>query len=99
MQVRIIKGFVNALSMFIVGASLMGRWYCVELGITSGPMFIDWMSVIVTTLGLVAIQIIVRFDPSFKEEQPKRRIVVVKKGERHVDPEATADEQYRRMGL
>ena len=82
MQVRIIKGFVNALSMFIVGASLMGRWYCVELGITSGPMFIDWTSVIVTTLGLVAIQIIVRFDPSFKEEEvkPKRRIVVVSKG-------------------
>lgn len=84
MQVRIIKGFVNALSMFIVGASLMGRWYCVELGITSGPMFIDWTSVIVTTLGLVAIQIIVRFDPSFKEEEvkPKRRIVVVSKGRR-----------------
>lgn len=84
MQVRIIKGFVNALSMFIVGASLMGRWYCIELGITSGPMFIDWMSVIVTTLGLVAIQIIVRFDPSFKEEEvkPKRRIVVVSKGRR-----------------
>ena len=84
MQVRIIKGFVNALSMFIVGASLMCRWYCVELGITSGPMFIDWTSVIVTTLGLVAIQIIVRFDPSFKEEEvkPKRRIVVVSKGRR-----------------
>ena len=84
MQVRIIKGFVNALSMFIVGASLMGRWYCVELGITSGPMFIDWTSVIVTTLGLIAIQIIVHFDPSFKEEEvkPKRRIVVVSKGRR-----------------
>ena len=84
MQVRIIKGFVNALSMFIVGASLMGRWYCVELGITSGPMFIDWTSVIVTTLGLVAIQAIVHFDPSFKEEEvkPKRRIVVVSKGRR-----------------
>ena len=84
MQVRIIKGFVNALSMFIVGASLMGRWYCVELGITSGPMFIDWTSVIVTTLGLIAVQAIVHFDPSFKEEEvkPKRRIVVVSKGRR-----------------
>ena len=84
MPVRIIKGFVNALSMFIVGAALMGRWYCVELGITSGPMFIDWTSVIVTTLGLVAIQAIVHFDPSFKEEEvkPKRRIVVVNKGKR-----------------
>lgn len=84
MQVRIIKGFVNALSMFIVGAALMGRWYCVELGITSGPMFIDWTSVIVTTLGLIAIQAIVHFDPSFKEEEvkPKRRIVIVSKGKR-----------------
>ena len=77
MQVRIIKGFVNALSMFIFGAAIMGRWYCIELGITSGPMFIDWFSVGVTTFGLLAIHVIVWFDPSFKEEPPRRRIKVV----------------------
>ena len=82
MEVRFIKGFVNALSMFIFGASIMGRWYCIELGITSGPMFIDWFSVGVMSAGLVAIQIIVRFDPSFKEEPPKRRIKVVSLGRR-----------------
>ena len=67
MSVSFIKGFVNTLSSFIVGAAFMGRWYCIELGITSGPMFIDWFSVGVMSAGLVAIQIIVRFDPSFKE--------------------------------
>lgn len=69
MQVRIIKGFVNALSMFMLGAALMGRWYCVHLGITSGPMFLDWTSIGVMTAGLIAIHIIVWFDPSFKEEK------------------------------
>ena len=67
-MVRYIKGFVNTLSSFIFGAALMGRMYCIELGITSGPMFIDWTSVAVVTFGLMAIHVIVWFDPSFKEE-------------------------------
>jgi hypothetical protein len=98
MEVRIIKGFVNALSMFIIGAAFMGRWYCIELGITSGPMFIDWMSVVVCSLGLAAIQVIVWFDPSFKEE-PKRHIRIVKTGRRTVDPEAREEERTRPAGL
>ena len=49
MSVRFIKGFLNALSMFILGAALMGRWYCVHLDITSGPMFLDWVSIGVMT--------------------------------------------------
>jgi hypothetical protein len=67
-MVRYIKGFVNALSMFIFGAALMGRMYCIELGITSGPMFIDWTSVAVVSFGLMAIHVIVWFDPSFRED-------------------------------
>ena len=82
MEVRFIKGFVNALSMFIFGAAIMGRWYCIELGITSGPMFIDWVSVGVVTAGLIGLHIIIWFDPSFKEEPPKRRIKVVSLGRR-----------------
>ena len=82
MEVRFIKGFVNALSMFIFGAAIMGRWYCIELGITSGPMFIDWFSVGVVTAGLIGLHIIIWFDPSFKEEPPKRRIKVVSLGRR-----------------
>ena len=83
MEVRFIKGFVNALSMFIFGAAIMGRWYCIELGITSGPMFIDWFSVGVVTFGLIGLHIIIWFDPSFKEEQPKkRRIEIVRLGKR-----------------
>ncbi len=84
MQVRIIKGFVNALSMFIVGMAFMSRFYCIQLGITSGSMYIGWDTVLFVVAGLAAIQVLIHFDPSFKEEEvkPKRRIVVVSKGRR-----------------
>ena len=82
MEVRIIKGIVNALSMFIIGMVFMSRIYCINLDITSGPMFIDWDTVAFVILGLLAIQGVVWFDPSFKEvEQPKKRVIrVVKVG-------------------
>ena len=84
MQASNIKGFVNALSMFIVGMAFMSRFYCIELGITSGSMYIGWDTVLFVVAGLVAIQVLIHFDPSFKEEEvkPKRRIVVVSKGRR-----------------
>ena len=68
MQVRIIKGFVNALSMFIIGMVFMSRFYCIALGIESGPMYIGWDTVGFTLAGLLAIRVVVWFDPSFKEE-------------------------------
>ena len=84
MQVRIIKGFVNALSMFIIGMVSMSRIYCIALGIESGPMYIGWDTVAFTLAGLIAIHIIVWFDPSFKEEvSPAKRVIrVVSKGRR-----------------
>jgi len=84
MEVRIVKGIVNALSMFIIGMVFMSRLYCINLGITSGPMFIGWDTVAFVILGLLAIQGVVWFDPSFKEEEePKKRVIrVVKLGRR-----------------
>ena len=83
-MVRIIKGFVSALSMLIIGMVFMSRFYCIALGIESGPMYIGWDTVGFTLAGLIAIHIIVWFDPSFKEEEkPAKRIIrVVSKGRR-----------------
>ena len=67
MEVRIVKGIVNALSMFIFGMALMGRMYCINLGITSGPMYIGWDTVAVVLGGLAGIHAIMWFDPSFAE--------------------------------
>ncbi len=83
-MVRHIKWFVNAMSMFITGMVVMSRMYCINLGIESGPMYIGWDTVAVVLFGLVAIHVIVWFDPSFKEdEQPAKRVIrVVSKGRR-----------------
>ena len=67
-MVRIIKGFVSALSMLIIGMVFMSRFYCIALGIESGPMYIGWDTVGFTLAGLLAIRVVVWFDPSFKEE-------------------------------
>ena len=67
-MVRYIKGFVNALSMFITGMVLMSRMYCINLGITSGPMYIGWDTVAVVLFGLIGIHVVVWFDPSFRED-------------------------------
>ena len=67
-MVRYIKGFVNALSMFITGMVFMSRMYCINLGITSGPMYIGWDTVAVVLFGLIGIHVVVWFDPSFRED-------------------------------
>jgi hypothetical protein len=68
MEVRIVKGIVNALVMFITGMVFMSRIYCINLNITSGPMYIGWDTVAVTLGGLLMIKILMWFDPSFKED-------------------------------
>ena len=67
-MVRYIKGFVNALSMFILGMALMGRMYCINLGITSGPMYIGWDTVAVVLGALAGIRLLMLIDPAFKEQ-------------------------------
>jgi len=67
MEVRIVKGFVNALTWFIVGMTFMSRMYCINLGITSGVNYIGWDTVAFVVGGLLAIHAMLWFDPSFKE--------------------------------
>jgi hypothetical protein len=67
MEVRLVKGFVNALAWFIIGMTFMSRMYCINLDITSGPMYIGWDTVTIVVCGLLALKAILWFDPSFKE--------------------------------
>ena len=79
-----IKNVINTLTGMIIGMLFMSMFYCQQLGITSGPMYIGWDTVAFTLAGLIAIHIIVWFDPSFKEEvSPAKRVIrVVSKGRR-----------------
>ena len=67
MKASNIKGFVNALSMFIVGMAFMSRFYCIQLGITSGPMYVGWDTILFVVGGVGALNLLVWLDPSFRD--------------------------------
>jgi len=67
-ELRIARGVINAITWFLVGMTVMSRIYCINLGITSGPMFIGWSTVAVVLGSMAGLHIIMWFDPSFKEQ-------------------------------
>jgi len=67
MEVRVVKAFIHAMVWMLVGMTLMARMYCINLGITSGPMYIGWDTVAVVFGGLLALRLMLWFDPSFKQ--------------------------------
>jgi len=67
-EIRFFRGVINALTWLIVGMTFMARMYCINLGITSGPMYIGWDTVTIVVCGLLALKAILWFDPSFKEQ-------------------------------
>ena len=56
---------INALVWFIVGMVSMARIYCVQLGITEGPMFIGWDTFGITIGAVVGMRLLAYVDPSF----------------------------------
>jgi hypothetical protein len=66
--VRGVRGVINALTWFIIGMVFMSRMYCINLGITSGVNYIGWDTVVFTVGGLLMVQIMLWFDPSFKDD-------------------------------
>jgi len=68
MEARIVKWFINAMTWLLIGMVLMSRMYCINLGITSGAMYIGWDTVAVVIGGLFALQAIIKFDPSFNDD-------------------------------
>lgn len=67
-ELRIVRSVINAVTWLLVGMTFMSRMYCINLGITSGPMYIGWDTVAVVLGGLAGIHAIMWFDPSFKEQ-------------------------------
>lgn len=67
-EIRFVNKVINALTWLIIGMTFMSRMYCINLGITSGPLFIGWSTVAVVFGGLAGVHLIRWFDPSFKEQ-------------------------------
>jgi hypothetical protein len=67
-ELRIVRSVINAVTWLLVGMTLMSRMYCINLGITSGPMFIGWSTVAVVLGGMAGIHLVMWLDPSFKED-------------------------------
>lgn len=67
-ELRIFRGVINALTWMIVGMTLMSRFYCISMDITSGFNYIGWDTVAIILGGLTAVHLLMWFDPSFKEQ-------------------------------
>jgi hypothetical protein len=64
---RFITRVVDALMWFIIGMTFMARLYCSKYNITSGVDYIGWDTVAIVLGGLVAMRLVVAFDPSFRK--------------------------------
>jgi hypothetical protein len=52
----------------VVGMVMMARFFCNHMAIdANSPLFIGWDTVAFTALVLVLVQVLMAFDPSFKE--------------------------------
>ena len=68
MEVKIMRGVINAFTWMVVGMVMMARFFCNHMAIdTNSPLFIGWDTVAFTALVLVLVQVLMAFDPSFKE--------------------------------
>jgi|MGYP003325987944 hypothetical protein len=62
-----IKNVINTLTGMIIGMLFMSMFYCQQLGITSGPMYIGWDTAAFTLGGVIAMRLLVWLDPSFAD--------------------------------
>ena len=69
MSVRTVKAIIHAMIWMLVGMVFMARMYCVALNITSGSMFIGWDTIVFTLGGLLAVQVMLWLDPSFRDQR------------------------------
>ena len=64
---RSITRVIDALMWFIIGMTFMARLYCIKYNITSGVDYIGWDTVAIVVGGLIAVRLVVAFDPSFRK--------------------------------
>jgi hypothetical protein len=68
MEVKIVRGVIHAMTWMVVGMVMMARFFCNHLVIdVTSPLYIGWDTVAFTFAALVAIQVLVALDPSFKD--------------------------------
>ena len=65
---KFITRSINALTWMIVGMLFMSRFYCHNLGITSGPMYIGWDTVAFVLGAVATLRLLMWVDPSFREQ-------------------------------
>jgi len=69
MEARFVRGLVNLMTGFIIGMMVMAGFYCNGLNITSGSMYIGWDTITIVSLCLIAVYVMIHFDPSFKTKE------------------------------
>jgi hypothetical protein len=69
METRFVKGLVNLMTGFIIGMMVMAGFYCNALNITSGAMYMGWDTITIVCLSLLAVHVMIHFDPSFKTKE------------------------------
>ena len=64
---KAVKDLINILAGMLLGMCFMGWFFCRQLNITSGPMYIDPVVLCISVLSVVCMKVLVHLDPSFKE--------------------------------
>ena len=69
MELKLIRGLIQAMTWMLVGMIVMARIYCNDLAIpASSPLYIGWDTVAITAGALVMFQLLLLLDPSFQEQ-------------------------------
>jgi hypothetical protein len=61
----VINQVIDVLAGIIIGFTLACWFYCYQLGITSGPLYVEPLVMWVSILGTLALKWLTHLDPSF----------------------------------
>ena len=70
MELKLIRGLIQAMTWMLVGMVVMARTYCHDLAIPeTSPLYIGMDTVAITAVVLVMFQLLLWLDPSFQEQE------------------------------
>ena len=110
MEARFVRGLVNLMTGFIIGMMVMAGFYCNALNITSGNMYIGWDTITIVSLCLIAVYVMIHFDPSFNDDgwkehaedhyaQQRKRVRITAKPSNFVADNEAKEEEKRIVTL
>jgi len=67
-SMKLLNAIVNGMAGFTLGLCFSGWFYCKQLGIVSGPMYIEPLVMVIAVLSIIGLKAIMYFDPTFKGE-------------------------------